>query len=76
MMTTCKGAKVSKTLGELILLDPVDVPKKKYLLAAAERLLKDYEILASYGSKTKSEESEGFDAVADFLKILTQKVKE
>jgi hypothetical protein len=73
---TCKGAKVSKTLGELILLDPVDVPKKKHLLAAAERLLKDYEILASYGSKTKSEESEGFDVVADFLKILTQKVKE
>ena len=67
---------MSKTLGELVLLDPVDIPDKKHLIAAAERLIKDYEILNSYGSKSKKEESAGFDAVSSFLKMLAQKVKE
>lgn len=61
-----------KTLGELVSLDPVDIPTKRYLISASERLLKDFLILKEY----KGKECEGFDKVADFLKFLSERIKD
>jgi hypothetical protein len=65
---------MSKSLGEMILLDPVDVPNKQTLLDAAARLQKDFEVLSSY--KTKQHNPEAYEAVASFLNFLAQKVKQ
>lgn len=62
-----------KSLGELILLDPVDVPSKEKLLDAAARLKKDFEVLSSY--KSKHNNPEAYEAVASFLNYLAEKVK-
>lgn len=64
---------MSKTLGELILIDPVDIPDKQKILDAAARLQKDYEIMASY--TTKKTEADAYVAVAAFLNFLAEKVK-
>ncbi len=63
-----------KTLGEMILLDPVDVPTKQKLLDAAARLQKDFEILSSYNQKSSNPEA--YKAVASFLNYLAEKVKQ
>jgi hypothetical protein len=65
---------MSKSLGEMILLDPVDVPSKQTLLDAAVRLQKDFEVLSGYSS-SKQYNPEAYEAVASFLNFLAQKVK-
>lgn len=62
-----------KSLGEMILLDPVDIPTKQRLLDAAARLQKDFEILVSYNQKSSNPEA--YEAVASFLTYLAEKVK-